>query len=299
MKKLLVLGGSYFLGKSFVNMAKAEYEITVFNRGNRPLNLEGVREVRGDRHNPEDVAGLGGEEIDIVVDFCAYEKGDIESILTALRRTPEQYIFISTVDVYRHGEMKPLDENAAFEDREIPGEIGAYIAGKISLENELRVCSEKRGIHYTSIRPAILYGPDNYAPREGIYFHWIREAKQILHPIGATGEFQLVFVEDVARMILMSLGNEKAFDQAFNLAPTSTETYDSFARALHGAVDEEFAEVAIPMELVMEKNIPLPFPLWKEESNWYQGEKALQLIGSYTSLQEGLKKIGKEQGNQT
>ena len=34
---ILVLGGSYFLGKHFVNMAADEHTITVFNRGNRPV----------------------------------------------------------------------------------------------------------------------------------------------------------------------------------------------------------------------------------------------------------------------
>lgn len=97
----------------------------------------------------------------------------------------------------------------------------------------------------------------------------------------------MVFVDDVAKAILMSIDNIKAFNQAFNLASTIKENYDSFAKALHGAVEQEFVEVTIPIDMVVEKNIPLPFPLWREESNWYHGEKALQLIGSYTSLQEG------------
>lgn len=47
--KILVIGGSYFLGKHFVTLASRENEITVFNRENRPLEIRHIREIRGDR----------------------------------------------------------------------------------------------------------------------------------------------------------------------------------------------------------------------------------------------------------
>ena len=39
-----------------------------------------------------------------------------------------------------------------------------------------------------------------------------------------------------------------------------------------------------------EKNIPLPLPLTKQESNWYDGKRALEFIDHYTGLAQGLKK---------
>ena len=50
---ILVLGGSYFLGKHFVEMAHKEHTLTVFNRGSHPLDMEDVTElVRYRRHFP-------------------------------------------------------------------------------------------------------------------------------------------------------------------------------------------------------------------------------------------------------
>ena len=39
---ILVLGGSYFLGKAFVHMAMEKHRVTVFNRGTRLTLLVAV-----------------------------------------------------------------------------------------------------------------------------------------------------------------------------------------------------------------------------------------------------------------
>ncbi|MGN0412709.1 MAG: NAD-dependent epimerase/dehydratase family protein [Lachnospiraceae bacterium] len=287
---ILVLGGSYFLGKSFVNMAREEHQITVFNRGSRPLNLPQVCEMRGDRHDAEVLSSLRDRHFDAIVDFCAYEKKDIASVFENLKGCFDQYVFISTCDVYERGRNEMLDENAPFERREFGGEAGDYIRGKVLLEEELADCAQEDHVAYTSIRPAFIYGPENYAPREGIYFHWVSQAGQILHPVDATGEFQMVYVEDVANAILRVIGNPSAYNQAYNLAPLPMETYETFSGALAQSFPLPFEKVPVTCAQVQEKNIPLPFPLIREESNWYDGRKVLKLIGSYTTLADGLKK---------
>lgn len=287
---ILVMGGSYFLGKSFVSMAREKHHITVFNRGNRSLPFEDVVQIQGDRHKAEDLGKLAELSFDAVVDFCAYQKGDIAFLLEYLKYKPKQYIFISTCDVYAHGTGQMQNEEASLEQIQYGGDTGEYITGKVALEQELLECREKYGFAYTSLRPAMIYGPDNYAPREGMYFHWIENAGQVLHPTDATGEFQMVYVEDVALAILKAVGNEGAYNQIFNLAAEPIVTYESFAKALEVAEDKEFTRIPVTIDFVIEKNIPLPFPLTKEESNLYEGRKALRLIGQYTSLEDGLRR---------
>ena len=287
---ILVLGGSYFLGKCFVNMALKEHSVTVFNRGNRPLKLPSVHEIFGDRHDTEALEVLNGTHYDAVVDFCAYNPEDISLIFKGLRADFDQYIFISTCDLYERGLNKLLDEDAPFEYRNFPGQAGGYISGKVALEKELRDYAVKYGVSYTSLRPSFIYGPYNYAPRESMYFNWIKKAGQILHPTDASGEFQLVYVDDVALAVLKSIGNRDAFNQAYNLAPIQLENYDSFYEALANSVSTKIEKVPVTVQIVNEKNIPLPFPLTGEESNRYDGNKALGLIKRYTGLAEGLKK---------
>lgn len=286
---ILVLGGSYFLGKHFVVIASKEHAITVQNRGNRPLHLAGVSELVGERHDAQAFLPISRLHYDAVVDFCAYEKGDIEFIFENLKGGFEQYVFISTCDVYERGLGRLLDESAPLEQRQFGGDAGNYISGKVALEEELAACAGKAGVAYTSIRPAFIYGPGNYAPREEMYFNWIESAGQILHPEDATGEFQMVYVRDVARGILAAIGDKASYGCAYNFAPLPTVTYESFADALQEAADKPFTKIPVNVRTVNERQIPLPFPLTREESNWYDGSAALRLIGSYTPLCEGLK----------
>lgn len=285
-KRILVMGGSYFLGKRFVSFAANSYEVTVFNRGSRPLNIPGVIELRGDRREPGALEAIKAKEYDAVIDFCAYQQGDIKAVVDALEGHIEKYIFLSTCDVYEHGTKKTLDENAPFEEQSFGGEAGAYISGKIALEKELDACSAKYRFHPVSLRPSIIYGPDNYAPREGIYFNWIEKSGQIIHPQDATGEFQMIFVDDVVKAIDAVL-NCVYVERAYNLTPTPMVTYDSFADALSACAP--FEKVTVPVSYITEAEIALPFALTKDESNYYDGLRTRELIGEYTGLEEGLK----------
>lgn len=287
---ILVLGGSYFVGKHFIKMAVKEHNITVFNRGNKLLGLPQVSEIHGDRHDNEAIGFFKGRHFDAIVDFCAYNEGDIAAFFQIPEFDFSQYIYVSTCDVYERGLNKLLDEAAPFERRRFGGVAGDYISGKVALEEELVEYAKRYDVNYTSIRPAFIYGPDNYAPRESIYFHWIENAGQILQPSDATGEFQMVYVDDVALAVLKAVGNHQALNQAYNLAPLPMETYDSFLAALEESVDTEFEKVPVTVCQIEEKNIPLPFPLTKEESNWYDGRKALDLIDNYTGLSDGLRR---------
>ncbi len=121
--KILVLGGSYFYGKAFVKMAAGEHEITVFNRGTVSMEDYGVSQITGDRHNVDIIRSIEGK-FDVIVDFCGYNKGDIERIISNLINLPKQYIFISTVDVYKRGIEGYKTEETAYENR-----LGAITGG--------------------------------------------------------------------------------------------------------------------------------------------------------------------------
>ena len=104
--KILVIGGTYFLGREFARLAGEENEIYFINRGSRlPELSEKEREHTFvmDRHDVETLSRIRLGEIDVVVDFCAYQAGDIRTVCDNLGSSIKQYIFISTTDVYRRG----------------------------------------------------------------------------------------------------------------------------------------------------------------------------------------------------
>jgi len=68
--KLLIIGGTRFLGRHLVTSAVARgHQVTLFNRGTHPAeDLPSVEAIQGDRHT--DLARLHGRRWDAVIDTC-------------------------------------------------------------------------------------------------------------------------------------------------------------------------------------------------------------------------------------
>ncbi|MCR5508866.1 MAG: NAD-dependent epimerase/dehydratase family protein [Lachnospiraceae bacterium] len=293
---ILIMGGSYFFGRWFLQYAHTGHKITVINRGNIPVGLDGVTELKADRRIDSGLCKLNPGRFDAVIDFCAYEPGDISRITGLLKEAPpERYIFISTVDVYKKGTGRLLDSQAPLADPAVlSGDEGSYIGGKISLEHELRSECAKYGIKPVSVRPAILYGPADYSPRVNLYFDWIEKAGQIIHPVDADGFFQMIYVKDAARMLLALCELPlSGLDDAYNLCTDEIITYDIFENALVRALDLSgtgitFSKVPVTVDTVLKQDIPLPFPLTAQYSEKYKSSMAFCKDIPITPLEEGL-----------
>ena len=286
--KILVIGGSYFYGRVFVMLAAKEHDVTVINRGTYSMESLGVKQIRGDRKD-ENLWRSIREDYDVIVDFCAYEKGDIARVVRNLPGNISQYIFISTVDVYERGIKGLKEEETPLETRSFPGEAGSYIAGKVALEREIAEECSARNINYTVLRPAILYGPYNYAPRESAYIQIMVQNHVLPHIMDAAGQFQFVYVKDAAGAILKCLLNTDAYGQAYNLSQDEILTYDHFFEALRKASDVEVRELPLTCEEAIAQGIPLPFSVMEAESELYSNEKSKKELGmSYTGFAEGM-----------
>ncbi len=286
--KILVIGGSYFFGRVFVMLAAKEHEVTVVNRGTYSVAELGAGQIKGDRRDAALWRSVA-DDYDCVVDFCAYEKGDIARVLENMPGSIGQYVFISTVDVYERGKGGLIEEDAPFETRILPGEAGGYIAGKVALEQEIREACGRLVTAYTVLRPAILYGPFNYAPRESAYIRLMVQNHVLPHITDATGAFQFVYVRDAAEAVLKCLGNPKACGQAYNLCGEPVLTYEMFYEELRRADGGEAAEVCLTVREARAQGVPLPFPVTRRESELYSDEKAKAQLGlGYIALSEGM-----------
>jgi len=281
---ILVLGGSYFLGPNFIKKAlDAGHTVTVFNRGSRPLDVTGVREIRGDRGSADDLKKIGGR-YDATVDLCAYLKGDIKRVKDALGDRTGRYVFVSTVDVYKRGTGKVLDESAEFETRDFGGDAGAYILGKAALEKEITEFDDR-----CVLRPSIIYGPGNYAPRENIYFKWISAAGQILEPSPSDGFFQMVSVSDVAGALLRACTDDAFKGRSFNVTPNERHTYESFTGILRKACGTDFEVIKITQEEALAGRVPFPYPVSAAESEKYDGSALAETGFEYSDITAGMK----------
>ncbi|WP_346904073.1 hypothetical protein, partial [Faecalicatena contorta] len=66
--------------------------------------------------------------------------------------------------------------------------------------------------------------------------------------------------------------------------------YQSFIRLLKSISDLPFTVEELPLKEIIEKNIPLPFPLTEADNELFTGEKITKdLPFQYSSLQENMK----------
>ncbi len=296
MKNILIVGGSYFLGKVFVEEISKEpgYSIYVVNRGNRPLNMEGVHEIVSDRNDTGRLKGvIPSVEWHAVVDFCAYIPRDIKNFFSVLsQHSVNHYIYISTTSVYNDTLVLPIKEDSpklTGPQPELGPAAANYAFNKWQAEVELmRECKESN-IHYTSLRPAIIYGKYNYAPRESYFFDLIAQNKIVVVPDNNLALFQFVSVWDAAKIIGLCLGNEKVFDQAFNLSAEELISYGRFVDVLREVTGKRMAVREKSIETIDRERIPLPFPL--DNHLIYSGTLVQRVLGfEYTPFEEGMKK---------
>lgn len=296
-KKILVIGGSAFVGRIFsiqTSKREEEFELHVVNRGHYPLNLENVKEYKCDRHTPHTLARILPDIVfDALVDFCAYTPGEIQSLLGVLGGRIKQYIFFSTASVYA-----PLDHSIKRESdpvvQQAEGDspVSDYIYNKLLLERELIEGCGAAGIPYTIFRPTFIYGPFNYAPRESYFIELIARKYTVPVPVDATAKFSFVYVFDVADAVLLTIGDSRAYDNVFNLAGPERITYERLLADFERFNGGPFQTSEVTVQQALDEHIPLPFPL--TDDDLCSGEKFRDTFHfSYTPFAEGMEKTFK------
>lgn len=288
MKKLLVIGGTYFVGRVFCILASrtGEFEITVVNRGRYELRPEvAARQIHFDRRDTEAAARLlPAQRFDAVVDFCAYEPGDIRGLLSAMPVKPGRYIFVSTCSVYDPQLTPPITEDAPVATLFGADENSVYVEKKLMLEKELRSACGFEGVEWTILRPALIFGPFNYAPREPAFFQMLLKKQPVPWPSDAAAGFSFVYVKDIAGILMGLIRSPEAAGRVYNLAGPDTVTWQSFMellRKLHG----EFQEQPMSMADAGAQGISFPFPTVLDEI--YDGSRAVRDSGfGYTPFEK-------------
>ena len=138
------------------------------------------------------------------------------------------------------------------------------------------------------LRPSVIYGPGNYAPRENIYFKWISAAGQILEPSPSDGFFQPVYVGDVARAAIRACSDDAFLNRAFNVTDGRHVNYEDFTEILRKACDKPFEVIKITPEEAFAGQVPFPFPITKSESEDYDGSALTGTGFEFTDIYEGM-----------
>jgi 2'-hydroxyisoflavone reductase len=220
-KRILVLGGTGFLGPAVVTAAQARgHQLTLFNRGKtRPDLFPGVEKLRGDRdpNKEEGLKALEGRRWDAVIDNSGYYPRMVGASARLLAPNVKQYVFISSVSAYASDARPHEDESAPTKTLADPTveTMGPNAENYGGLK---RLCEQEvekalpRGA--TIVRPGFIVGPEDRSDR----FTWFPvrydRGGEMLGPGSAADPLQIIDVRDLAEWLvnLVEQGTTGAFN---------------------------------------------------------------------------------------
>jgi len=201
-KKILILGGTGFLGPALVEVARPRgHTLTLFNRGKTAPHLfPDVEKLQGDRDG--NLKALEGRKWDAVIDTSGYVPRIVRASAELLAPNVEQYLFVSTISVYKDMSQPGIEESApvaTVEDEKTEDISKHYGALKARSEKAAEAAMPGRA---TIVRPGLIVGPGDPTDR---FTYWpVRVARggEVLAPGDGQDPVQFIDVKDLATFIL-------------------------------------------------------------------------------------------------
>jgi 2'-hydroxyisoflavone reductase len=203
--RLLIIGGTVFLGRHLAELAVAEgHAVTLFNRGQSAPEppaaaLEQIEQIHGDREH--DLERLGGREWDAVIDTCGYVPRIVSQSTSRLAGLTGHYTFVSSISVYGTFPRLGIDEDHPVAALPDPGseDVGRFYGElKAACESGVRAAFGDRAL---IVRSGLLVGPHDPTER---FTYWVRRLAESGQVLATAREqaVQLIDVRDLARWIL-------------------------------------------------------------------------------------------------
>jgi 2'-hydroxyisoflavone reductase len=231
--KLLVIGGTVFVGRHFVEHAlQSGHEVTVFHRGQHGADLfRNAKHLFGDRDG--NLKALEEGKWDAVIDCCGYVPRIVRQSAELLRDKVGRYLFVSTISVYADPSVPNQNESALLgqlEDEAVEEVTGAtYGPLKVLCEN---VVNEQYGDRAFIVRPGLINGPYDPTDRYPYWVERILKGGKVLVPNRPQQPMQLIDGRDLAAFML--LGLQENLSGSYNAAgPETPRTFGDMITSIH------------------------------------------------------------------
>ncbi|MES2015862.1 MAG: NAD-dependent epimerase/dehydratase family protein [Pseudomonadota bacterium] len=275
-KRILVLGGTGFLGPAIVEAAKARgHHLTLFNRGRtRPGLFPDVEKRQGDRdpNKGEGLKSLETGEWDAVIDDSGYVPRIVNASASLLAPRVKQYIYISSISCYKEPSPIGGDEDTPLATMADPT---VEVMGK-SFENygALKALCEKAAEkaapgRTTIVRPGYIVGPDDPTGRFTYWPARFDKGGEIAVPGAATDPIQLIDVRDLAAWLVLLVENNTV--GKFNaVGPEKPMQWGRVIAACQKATATPGTLTWVPGEFVATLK-DIDFPIWSPYSGDTKG----------------------------
>lgn len=285
--KILIIGGTRFLGRALVDAARARgHEVTLFNRGqSNPDLYPEVEKLHGDREREADLAVLAGRGWDAVIDTCGYVPRHVHNMAKRLADQVERYVFISTISVYADSATPGQDETASLamlDDaaiEEVTGET--YGALKALCE---RFAEETMPGRVLVIRPGLIVGPHDPTDR---FTYWpvrLDRGGEVLAPGDPAVRTQIIDVRDLGEWTIRMV--ESSATGVYNATgPQGGVSIGEVIETCGRAAANEASVTWVPDTFLQEQSVGawIELPLWLLEE-----DRGLMAVRIDKALRAGL-----------
>jgi 2'-hydroxyisoflavone reductase len=265
-KKILILGGTGFLGPHIVEAALARrHTVTLFNRGKtHPGLFPDVEKLHGDRDGQLDA--LKGRSWDAVIDPSGYVPRIVKMSAELLAPSIQHYVFISTISVYKDGLPRGADETAPLNtiadptNEDVKANYGAL---KALCEQAAEAALPGR---VANVRPGLIIGPGDPTGR---FSHWPSRCAQggeVLAPGDGSTPVQYIDGRDLGQWLVRLV--EARTVGTFNaLGPTGTLTMRDALTACNAAGGNKARLTWVPWKFLAEQQVApwQDMPMWVPE----------------------------------
>lgn len=263
--RVLVIGGSAFVGRAIVNDAvNRGHEVSVLNRGRTATDIpESVERIVGDREG--DMSALADREFDATVDVIAYRASAVDALADVLGDRGGHHLQISSISAY----AEPIPMHATEDELQLhpagtcdpEAPIGFDTYGPLKADAE-RAAVRRFGAHLTIVRPTYVIGGHDLTMR---FPYWVARCKRggrIAVPASDAAVLQYIDARDLGSFCIELLQRDTS--GAFHTCGPYPE--ESFLTAIRRVADHVAPDGAELVEVDTESPANLhsqtKFQLW-------------------------------------
>ncbi len=282
MKKILILGGTQFIGRNLVERLQEmdNLDITLFNRQQTQSHLfPELKKIKGDRES-DDIDQISIGHWDYVIDLSCYYPDSLARILNGLKGKVGKYILISTCSVYDN-----TNKSASLKDEQakiLSCEAGqrtdsspsSYGSRKAECERILR----NSGLDHLILRPSLVYGTYDHTDR---FYYWLDQVKHrdtLLLPDKGQRLFSITYVHDLVEVMITALSRPTP-SSVYNVTTVLQASIRQVVDHAKFVFNRNVNEVNADAGFLKENNIAqwIDMPLWMDGDYFcYSNERLIQ-----------------------
>ncbi len=220
-RTILVLGGTGAIGAHLVDFLKgSEYSVVVTSRKDRP-STGNINYVKGNAHDFCFLKHLLDKHYVAIVNFMTYSTDEFSKVAPMFLKATDQYFFLSSCRTYANSnellsEKSPQLLDVCKDEEYL--KTDNYALAKARQERVL-INNGLKG--WTIVRPYLTYSEQRLQLgffEQGAWLMRAIKGKSIVFSEDLASKYTtLTYGKDVARAIVLLIGNERAIGETFNI----------------------------------------------------------------------------------